>query len=105
MKGEIKMRKSLEDIKHMVKNIPYPGYLPEELKSFHYYISDSGHCIMCVLRCHLEEAEGDMYMYEVPVPIKYVLEKGYEIVGEHVIVDAEYDEDLGLIVDDKYFEF
>lgn len=41
------MRKSLEDIKHMVKPIKYFN-LPEELRPYNYYIADGGHCIMCV---------------------------------------------------------
>lgn len=41
------MRKSLEDIKHMVKSIKYFN-LPQELRPYNYYIIDGGHCIMCV---------------------------------------------------------
>ena len=61
------MRKSLQDIKHMVRTTPYPGKLPRELEPYHYYILDAGHCITCVLECHLEEARNDMDMYELPV--------------------------------------
>ena len=99
------MRKSLLDIQHMVKNIPYPGTMPDELKNHHYYILDSGHCIMCVLEYHLEEAQGDMDMYEVPVPVKCVLENGYKKEGDYIIIGAQYDSILGLVVDDKYSEF
>jgi hypothetical protein len=100
------MRKSLEDIKHMVKMIPYPGVLSEKLKPYHYYIADGGHCIMCVLKLHLEEAKsGSIDDYELPVPVKYVLEKGYEIIDDYVIVEAEYDSTFGLVMDDNYFEY
>lgn len=98
------MRKSLSDIAYMVKTIPYPGELLEELKPYHYYILDAGHCIMCVLECHLEEAKGDMDMYELPVPVRYVLENGYRKEGDYIIVDAPYDRTFGLVVDEKYFE-
>jgi hypothetical protein len=97
-------RKSQEDIKHMVSKRPYAG-LPAELESYHYYISDSGHCIMCVLKCHLKEAKDDMDSYEIPVPVKYVVEKGYRFLDEYVIVEAKYALPFGLNVDDKYTEF
>ena len=97
-------RKSQQDIKHMVSKRTYAG-LPSELESYHYYVSDSGHCIMCVLECHLKEAEGHMDDYELPVPIKYVLEKGYRFVDDFVVVDAKYGLPLGLDVNDKYYEF
>lgn len=99
------MRKSLEDIAHMVQERPYPGQLPEELKPYHYYLLDSGHSIMCVLEIHLRDAKGNMDDYEVPVPVKYVLEKGYRIVDQYIIVDAEYSKELGLIIDDGYDEY
>ena len=98
------MRKSLEDIAHMVQNRPYPG-LPEDLKPYHYYILDSGHSIMCVLEMHLEEAKENMDDYEVPVPVKYVLEKGYRLIDGYIIVEADYSSELGLLTDDKYDEY
>ncbi|MCK9324469.1 MAG: hypothetical protein M0P69_03140 [Bacteroidales bacterium] len=99
------MRKSLQDIAHMVRKRTYPGALPEELKPYHAYLLDGGHAIMCVLELHLAEASGQMDGYEVPVPVKYVLEKGYRFVGGYVIVEADYDSEIGLTVDDKYSEF
>lgn len=98
------MRNSLEDIKNMVKKVEYKG-LPEELEPYHYYISDTGHCIMCVLEMHLVEAKGYMDDYEIPVPVKYVLEKGYRIVEGYIIIDAGYHITLGLDVDEKYTEY
>jgi len=95
-------RKSLQNIKHMVSKRPYHG-LPPELEQYHYYISDSGHCIMCVLECHLSKSSKDDY--ELPVPVKYVLEKGYRFVDGYVVVEAKYGLPLGLDVDDKYTEF
>lgn len=100
------MRKSLIDISHMVVKKPYPGELPGELEPYHYYILDSGHCIMCVLECHLAVAQKrGMDDYELPVPVKYVLEKGYRKVDDYIVVDADYDRLLGLIVDESYFEY
>jgi hypothetical protein len=99
------MRKSLRDIAHMVQKRPYPGVMPEELKPYHYYLLDCGHSIMCVLELHLVEAKGSMDDYEVPVPVRYVLGNGYRLVDGYVIVEADYDSEIGLIVDDKYSEF
>lgn len=102
----MKYRKSHESIKHMVSMRPYSRALPEELKPYHYYISDSGHSIMCVLECHLAEAQkSSMDDYEIPIPVKYVLEKGYRFVDGYVIVDAKYDLPFGLDVDEKYSEY
>jgi hypothetical protein len=100
------LRKSLEDVKHMVKEKRYPGIMPDELLNYHYYISDAGHSIMCIPECLLEEAKkGDMNLYEVPIPVKYVLERGYRKEGDFIIIDAEYRLPYGLIVDDKYYEY
>ena len=100
------MRKSLKDIAHMVQKQTYPGHLPEELKPYHYYILDAGHSIMCVMETHMEKAQKtSMDDYEVPVPVKYVLEKGYRFVGQYVVVSAGYSNEIGLLVDDKYSEY
>lgn len=100
------MRKSLQDITHMVKNISYPGQLPDELKPYHYYIADQGHCVMCVLECHLREARIlNWDDYELPVPVKYILEKGYHKQGDYIIVNVPYDPNIGMVVDEKYYEF
>ena len=99
------MRKSLQDIAHMAQKRPYPGVIPDELKPYHYYLLDCGHSIMSVLELHLAEAEGNMDDYEVPVPVKYVLEKGYRFVDGYIIIKAEYDPEYGLTVDDKYCEY
>jgi hypothetical protein len=100
------MRKSLEDIAHMLRPVAYSGNLPDDLKKFHYYIADCGHNIICILKKHYDEiAESNMDKWEVPVPVRYVIEHGYEIIGDYVIVDAEYDSSIGLLVDRKYDEF
>jgi hypothetical protein len=100
------MRKSLEDIKHIVSKRPYEGVIPKELEPYHYYITDSGHSIMCVLECHLKEAkENDMDDYEVPIPVKYVLEKGWKVEGDYIIVDAPYELPYGVMIEEKYYEY
>lgn len=84
----------------------YKG-LPEELKEFNYYYrDDNGHVIMAVPECLLEEAKvkGDLDMYEVPMPVKYVIKVGYRIICDHVIVQAEYDKNFGVMIPEEYYE-
>ncbi len=103
---KMEYRKSQQDIKHMFVKRLYPGTIPCELRPYHYYVLDSGHCIMCVLECHLKDAEKtSMDDYEIPVPVKYVLEKGYKITDGYVVTEAPYDSMLGLTIDEKYSEY
>jgi hypothetical protein len=100
------MRKSLKDIKHIVFKKPYDDIIPKELESYHYYIIDSGHSIMCILECHLKEAkEKGMDDYEVPIPVKYVLENGWKVEGDYIIVDAPYELPYGVMIEEKYYEY
>ncbi|RRJ54920.1 hypothetical protein EHV15_35710 [Paenibacillus oralis] len=96
------LRKSLQDIASMVSEQMYSG-LPAELEPFHFYISDTGHSIMAVLEQHWGEGNPDDY--ELPVPVKYVLEKGWRIEQGYLIVNAPYDEVFGLDIDEGYEEF
>lgn len=102
------MRKSLEDLpKSMVRKVDdYPG-LPAELKELCYWLPDSGYNIMAIPESVLKEHFGDMdlWRHECPMPVKYVLEKGYKWFEGYLVVDAPYSHDFGLIVDDKYTEF
>lgn len=53
----------------------------------------------------MAEAEGDdLDLYEVPVPVLYILEKGYRVYKNHIICDAPYDPIFGLDVDNKWIE-
>lgn len=99
------MRRSLKGIEHMVIPKLYAKPIPDELIPYHVYLKDCGHSILCVLECHLPNAKGNYDNYELPVPVKYVLEKGYRMQDGYIIVDAEYDNFLGLMVDDKYTEW
>lgn len=99
------MRESLRDIQHMIRKIPYPKPLPQDLSKNHVYLIDSDHCIMAILECHLPEAAEKPHDYECPVPVKYILKHGYrkDSLGS-IIVDTKYDINVGLIIDEKYFE-
>lgn len=84
----------------------YHRDLPDELQVHYEYLLDAGHSIVCVLEKHIEEALAEgMSLYQVPVPVKYVLEHGYRVEQGYIIVDAPYDEFLGLVVDEKYTEY
>jgi hypothetical protein len=43
--------------------------------------------------------------YEVPVPVKYVLENGYKVHEDCIEVEAPYSSTFGLVVDDSYTEW
>lgn len=100
------MRKSHEGINGVTKD-NYVG-LPKELNEFNYFYNDgeTGHVIMAIPECLLEEAEqnGDLDMFECPFPVRYVLEKGYRMYKEHVICEGDYDMDFGLEIEEKYYE-
>lgn len=99
------MRRSHEGLRGILKD-NYPG-LPKELMEFNYYYPDgTGHVIMAIPECLLEEAElnTDLDMFECPFPVKYVLENGYRIYKEHVVCDAKYDMVFGLTVDENWYE-
>lgn len=99
------MRKSLNDIRHMVKNVPYPGKIPMEIMEHHVYLLDSGHSILCVLSQHWKGPDTDHSDFEIPIPVRYVLEKGHQVRGDFIIVEASYDPDFGLDVDEQYYEY
>ncbi len=103
------MRESLIGISRMVLDRPYPGQLPDELKPFHAYMCDGGHSILCIpnsLRENALASNEPLYGYEVPVPVRYVLEQPYTIEAGYVFVDVEYDPILGVVLDwDEYEEW
>lgn len=100
------MRKNHEGLLGIRKD-NYPG-LPDTLKDYNYYYEEGGigHVIMAIPETVLNEAiqNGDLDMFECPVPCKYVLEQGFRIYENHVIVDCAYDRLLGLNIDPSYFE-
>ena len=101
-----------DDVRNSLKDLD-PAYyhktskneyqVPEELRDLCYWFADSGYCILGVPKCF--ENEGAMWDYEVPIPAKYVLEKGWKKYGDYIIVDVPYDDETGLVVDEKYDEY
>ena len=102
------MRKSLMDLDpNQIRKVDdYPG-LPEELKEHCYWLSDSGYSIMAIPEILLKEHFGSMelWQYEIPFPVRYVLEKGYKMFEEYVIVVADYDDEIGLKIEGDYEEY
>ena len=101
------MRRSHEGLdKGRIRKDSYKG-LPAELQEFNYYYADgeTGHVIMAIPRCLMDEAEKDgvLDMFECPIPCRYVLERGYLLYKKHVIVDAPYGM-FGAEVDEGYYE-
>ena len=100
------MRRSHEGLRGIIKD--HYLNLPKELEELNYYYcdGDTGHVIMAIPECLLEEAEKntDLDMFECPFPVKYVLENGYRIYKDHVICEGKYDMIFGLMIDKKWYE-
>lgn len=101
------MRKSLQDIAHIVKPIQYPSPLPAEIAHLHCYVMDSGHCILAIPECLLAEAKDEPELYEVPLPVKYVIEMGWRALPgtDCITVDVPYDEFFGAKVPEGFEEW
>jgi len=102
------MRKSLREIAHMVKETNYGKPFPIALIPLYTYVLDSGHSIMCVPEMFVEDAiKKGCCMYEIPLPVRYVLEKGWkQIPGtDSICVNVPYDPMISAIVPDGYEEY
>lgn len=102
---EDNMRKSLPFNEGIVTEIEYKGL--ESLKEFTFFIHDNetGFIVMAVPKVLLNEAKNnDLTDYECPIPCKYVTEKGFVIIDNHVIVDAPYDNCIGIDIPENYYE-
>ena len=106
----LNQRRSVFYMQLMTLDNSYPGDLPEELKHFHYYIVREGHCLMIIPRNYLKTAleNNELDDYEIQIPVKYVLEKGYEFVEGHpnyIVGNFDYDEELQRVdVPIEYYE-
>ena len=97
------MRKSMEGIEFMFKKAEWPG-LPEELQELSYFVQDQGYCLMIIPACFEAEAwAGNPDGYEMPVPIRYALEKGYRLRDGYAVVDVPYDRNIGADIPDEYY--
>lgn len=101
------MRKSFEDIAEFVREDHYPD-LPEELSHLNYYVEDLGHVIFAIPSGLLEQMDYTKYdldLFEVALPVKYVLSHDYRFIDDdHIVVKCEYDLKTGPIVDGSWIE-
>ena len=94
----------------MVRDVPYPGEIPQALAHLHAWLEDSGHSIMAVPKVFLDKARKEgCWLYEVPLPVRYVLAAGWEPIEgtDGIAVDVPYDSMMGAMVPDReaYEEF
>ncbi len=107
----LNIRKSVFDMQVITLDDPYPGELPQELEKFHYYFSHDGHVLMVIPRNYLAVAleTGELDDYEIQIPVKYVLEKGYNFVDGHlnyIVGNFDYDDEMGRVdVPTEYYEY
>ncbi len=105
------IRRSVYDLQPITLDEEYPGDLPEDLKPFHYCFAREGHILMIIPRNYLQEAfdENDLDAYEIAIPVKYVLEKGYEHVEGHedyIVGNFDYDPEIQKVdVPPEYYEY
>ena len=108
---DLNVRKSVFDMQVITLDTPYLGGLPPELEKFHYYFSHEGRVLMVIPRNYLKIAleSGDLDDYEIQIPVKYVLEKGYEFVEGHldyIVGNFDYDDELQKVdVPAEYYEY
>ncbi len=77
------------------------------LESFYDWFPDCGHSIYAIPLSELPAAEkdGDFSKYLCPFPLDYVKEKGFSRYGELIVCDGEYDQEYGLLIDEKYIRY
>ena len=94
---------TLEEAMMSIRAIHVDRDIPFDLKPFACYVPDGGYSIMAIPQCLLPNVDkNDPLMHAVPIPEKFVLEKGYTFQNGLPVVDAEYDRFLGLVVEEKY---
>ena len=91
-------------LSYIAKKVKYND-MPKELEEFSYWVSDLGYCLIAIPECFIPDVEQkkDPFLYEMPMPLNYVKEKGYRLYQGHLVVDAPCDRKLGLPIPEKYF--
>lgn len=99
---------AIADISYMIDfKKSYHSPLPPEIIDWYCYPLDSGHSILSIVSAHAAKcfAHGENpFLCLVPVPVKTVL-RGFNIIEGFVIVDAEYNQILGLLTPAEDDEF
>ena len=106
------LRRSVYDLQVITLDDEYPeGKMPDELKPFHFYFAREGHVLMVIPRNYLQIAldENDLDAYEIAIPVKFVLEKGYKHVEGHedyIVGNFGYIEEIQKVeVPTEYYEY
>ena len=91
---------------YLVSGANYHSPLPDELTVWYCYTKDGGHNILCCLKQFYEQDNQTIDEEQMlPVPVKTVL-KDYEIHKDgYVLVDLEYDSEIGLVFPSEDEEF
>lgn len=77
--------------------------VPDELKPFCCYDPSGGYCIFCVPEMFTEYGEKNPEEYCIPLPEKYVLEKGWRFLSSGIpCVEVPYNRETGAHVDESY---
>ena len=79
---------------------------PEDLLPYACYVPDNGYCVVVIPEQFADPtgkwAGGSPEDYEVPVPTRYVLERGYRVEDGHVYCDVPYEDGIGTVVPESY---
>lgn len=78
---------------------------PEELVPYAAFIPDSGYCVFVIPEVLSGKRETIPFGTSVPIPVKYVIKKGYRIENERVYCDVPYDDMIGADIPEEYYVF
>lgn len=79
--------------------------VPKEIRFAYTYNSETGHSILAIPSCFAEKSKGREMDYLVPMPMRYVLEKGYVLRDGYLYVDVKYDPVFGADIPEEYFDY
>ena len=82
----------------------YAG-LPAELEAFYAYLDGAGHTLYAIPESLRAEMAGDAADNQVPLPARFVLERGYRLENGLLFCDVEYDPQFGALVPEGYDEY
>lgn len=80
-----------------------PDNIPEDLKPYGVYVSDGGYCVMSIIPAFVDRVPIEDYL--IPVPVRYLMYKGYSFAHDYPVVEAEYDGETGLVIPDGFEDF
>lgn len=85
--------------------IPDDISIDELIRTRGEYVADTESiCVFCIPNQFKEEAKDFPSDYLVPIPQKYLREKGFFVEDGYVYVDVNYSEDFGVDIPDKYYD-